>query len=91
MAKYGSNSVFVLVDGYDISGDTFEATLNKSVALEETHGFGDSWVERTSTAIKSGSVEHRTFYDDAALASNDALVSSNGSSRVMLVGLAGNT
>lgn len=90
MAKYGQGSVFLLVDGYNISGDTFEMEKIKEAAVEQTDGFGDTWVERTATGIKSGGITHRCFYDDAALATNAALVAGVGVSRVLLAGLEGN-
>jgi len=90
MAKYGQSDVFVLVDGYDISGDTFELTPEIEALLEQTDGFGDSWEEQTAVGVKRATVSHRSFYDDADDATSDALVGSEGTARVFTAGIEGN-
>lgn len=90
MAKYGQSDVFVLVDGYDISGDTFELTPEIEAILEQTDGFGDSWEEQTAVGVKRAVVAHRSFYDDTAQATSDALVGSEGTARVFTAGIEGN-
>jgi len=90
MPKYGSDDVFLLVDGHDLSGLTFELELNKETEVEETHGFGDSWVEVETTDINRGGVTQRGWYDDATDKTSDALVANPGVSRVLLAGIEGN-
>lgn len=89
MAKYGQDDAFVLVDGYDISGDTFELSPEIEVLLEQTDGFGDSWEEQSNVGVKRAVVAHRSFYDDADNATAEALVGQT-SSRVFTAGIEGN-
>ena len=92
MAKYGSPSTFLLIDGYNLTGDSFEmATDKETLPLIETQGFGDSWIEQTAPGVYRGTLDHKTFYDDDALASNVALVTQMGTGRVLLAGVEGNT
>lgn len=91
MAKYGQDDVFVLVDGYDISGDTFELTPEIESLLEQTDGFGDSWVEQSAVGVKQATVAHRSFYDDADDATSEALVGTEGTARIFTAGVEGNT
>lgn len=75
MANYGPDDVVLLVGGYDLSGRTFEiGPIDTERVLEMTRGFGDSWDEHTPVGIHRGSVSHRSWYDDAALATDAALV-----------------
>jgi hypothetical protein len=89
MAKYGQDDVFVLVDGYDISGDTFELSPEIEALLEQTDGFGDAWEEQSAVGVKRASVAHRSFYDDADDATAEALVG-QVSPRVFTAGVEGN-
>ena len=91
MAKPGSSDVFLLIDGYDLTGDTFELEMVKEALTELTHGFGDAWEESLPTNIKSGGVTQRSFYDDETDGTSDALVGSEGTSRVLLAGVEGKT
>lgn len=92
MAKRGSPDVFLLVDGYNISGDTIEMEqIKETLPPERTDGMGDSWTEYTHVGIKGGGINHRCLYDDAALATNAALTGSIGISRILLAGYEGNT
>lgn len=91
MAKYGSDDAFILVDGYDLTGFSTEFTDTKEAQLEETHTLGDAWVENAYVGVKSANIQQSAFYDDAALATSAALVSSVGSTRVLSYGLEGNT
>src|SRR5437870_7619029 len=92
MSKHGQPDVFLLVDGTDLSGDTIELTPAEPEAiLERTDGFGDSWIAQTFVGLKNGGgVTHRTYYDDALLASNATLVGLSGNSRTLVCGLEGN-
>lgn len=90
MAKYGSDDAFILVDGYDLTGFSTELTDTKEAQLEETHTLGDAWVENAYVGVKSANIQQSAFYDDAALATSAALVSSVGSTRVLSYGIEGN-
>ena len=90
MAKYGQDDVFLLIDGYDISGDTFELSAEIEALLEQTDGFGDTWEGQSSVGVKQASVSHRSFYDDAIDATAAALVGRVGP-RVFCAGIEGNT
>ena len=90
MPKYGQDDVFLLIDGYDISGDTFELSAEIEALLEQTDGFGDACEEQSSVGVKQASVSHRSFYDDAVAATAAALVGKLGP-RVFCAGIEGNT
>ena len=47
MANYGPDDVLVLVSGYNLGIDLFEAPIPTEAILEETNTFGDAWVERS--------------------------------------------
>lgn len=96
MAKYGADDVLLLVDGYNIGGDTIELSAVKEATLEESHGFGDTWVEQSAVGQNRGGVSHKGFLDDADNATIDALVHESGTqkpgtSRVLCALLEGNT
>lgn len=90
MAKYGQADTFILIDGFDISGNTFELTAEIEALAEQSDGFGDSWVEQTPTKVFQGTISHRSFYDDAIGSTNAALVGSEGNARVLTAGIEGN-
>lgn len=90
MAKYGQADVFLLIDGYDISGDTFELTHNVEALREQSDGFGDQWVHEDYVGLKTSTISHRSFYDDAAGKTQDALVSKQGLERILTAGIEGN-
>ena len=90
MAKYGSDDVFLLVNGYDLSGDTIELSDNRETAIEETHGFGDEWVEVEGTGVKMGGITQRAFYDDANDATAEAYAANAGESQILCAGVEGN-
>ncbi len=84
MAKYGSDDVRLLVDGYDLSGDTFELEVTKEAALQESHAFGDDWVELLAPGVQQGTITHQSFYDDANDKTEEALVEQEGTERVLM-------
>lgn len=91
MAKYGSDDAFLLVDGYNVTGVStdFEDTIE--AVLERTDGLGDSWEEQSYVGLRRASIAQNGFYDDEALSSNAALNAQQGTSRLLMYGLAGNT
>lgn len=91
MAKWGSDDAWVLIDGYDVTSTSTELEQSVEAQIEETHGLGDAWIERDYVGVKQWQITQNGFYDDAALSSNVALVSSVGSTRVMCYGLEGHT
>ena len=74
MAKYGPGDVLILVDGYNLGIDLFEAPLETSALLEASHTFGDIWTEMADVGVKSGTLSVRGFYEDADNRSNETLV-----------------
>lgn len=92
MAKYGSDKVaFLLVDGYSILGANTDVDWTVEATLEETHALGDAWVGQSFVGLRRGTLQQKGFYDDAAGSNNDALVSTNGTSRILCIGIEGNT
>lgn len=90
MTKYGQADVFLLIDGYDISGDTFELSDDIEAIKEQTDGFGDEWVTEDYVGVKRASITHRSFYDDVVGGTQEALVSIQGADRVLCAGVEGN-
>ena len=90
MAKYGSDDVFLLADGYDLSGETIELSQEAEVATEETHGFGDAWVEVDGTGVMKGTVSQRAFYDDRAASTEQLYVANVGLVTIVSAGVEGN-
>lgn len=80
MAKYGSNSIVV---EYDNSGGTLQditqhvlelSSVDIEIVLEESHAFGDSWVESLAVGLrKLADITLKGMYDDAASPAPDAL------------------
>ena len=73
MAKYGSNSVGISFDnaaGSPVDMSQHVLTFNGidiEAMTEESHSFGDSWVENLFTGLRKGAdVNLGGFYDDAA-------------------------
>ena len=66
MAKYGSNSQSFSVNGVDVTQyiDTFNG-LDIESMTQETHTFGDEWVEELATGVSNGNeFTLGGFYDD---------------------------
>jgi len=80
----------LLIDGYDLLGFTTEFSDEREALLEPSHTLGKTWEESTWVGLKKATFEQKGYYDDAALASNAALVGKSGSSRVLCFGLATN-
>jgi hypothetical protein len=93
MARRGSADVgFLLVDGYDVLGLTTELNDDVEALIEETTALGDPFYEQDAVGgMKKVSIEQKGFYDDTALQSNDALVATLGTKRVVCYGINGNT
>ena len=92
MANYGPDDVLVLVSGYNLGIDLFEAPITTEAILEETNTFGDAWVERSPVGTKAGTLTVRGFFDDTNDRSNEALVTGlTTQDRVVVATLEGNT
>lgn len=91
MTKYGSDQVAcLLIGGYSLLGLTTEIEESIEKLVEEDTPLGASWPTHSQVGLSKGTLAQKGFYDDAANASNDALVALSGSDRVLLYGLAGN-
>lgn len=98
MAKFGPASFFLLVDGYDLTASKPKTFSDDVISpMEETHGLGDSWKERTPVGVLDTEVvQDGAFFDTATSSSHDALSSSvpttpQATERVMSFGYAGET
>ena len=68
MAKYGSDDVGISIASQNLSGyiDTFNG-LEIEAMLQESHAFGDSWVEQLFSGVRRGNeFTVEGFYDDDA-------------------------
>lgn len=91
MGKYGSDQVALLIAGRDVSGNSTELAVKKSlVDPEETTGFGDSWEEREVVGVQQFSIEHSGIFDDALNDIIDQMIGSEGVELDFMVLLAGN-
>jgi hypothetical protein len=90
MAKRGPDEAFLLVGGYDLGQDSHSLNYSKTATLEETTAFGDTFVENSYVGIVRGTVTQEGYYDDADNRSSEALAAKSGTSRAMVVALAGN-
>lgn len=91
MPNYGPDDVLVLIDGYDISGETYElGPIEREADYERNRGFGALWDTQAPIGTKRASVQHRSYYDDAALKTSAALVAQVGTLRAMGIWLEGN-
>ncbi len=96
--RFGPSSVFLLVDGYDLTAAKVKGFRDKTIAqMVESHGLGDSWKERTPTGEKDTElVQEGAYFDTSTGSSHDAFSASVPSSpqateRVVSFGYAGET
>lgn len=73
MAKFGPDDLGLLLDGRNISQDSIDATVEEEALLEQSNGWGDTWVEQTALGVKQGNLSWNGFYDDVAGATKDVL------------------
>lgn len=65
--KYGSASIFILVDGYNLVANKLKGWQHKvTSALEKTDGLGDSWEEHTPTGMKTAEISQNGALFDTA-------------------------
>ena len=91
MAKYGSNNVTLIIQGFNVSGVSTSLSDVSTANLEETTGLGDAWQEQTSTGIRTAELNAEGFYDDATDSVNAALSGSEATSKVVSYYYAGGT
>lgn len=92
MAKYGSDDVVIEVDNsggtlVDLSQyiDTINE-INISAMLQESHAFGDSWVEQLYTGVKmTAPITIEGFYDDTSSTGPNAVLNSLGDTRTFKI------
>lgn len=92
MAKYGSDDVVIEVDNsggslVDLSQyiDTINE-INISAMIQESHAFGDSWVEQLYTGVKmTAPITIEGFYDDTVTTGPNAILNSLGDTRTFKI------
>ena len=96
--KYGGQSVFFLVDGYNLIANKLKALRYKQESiLERTDGFGDSWEEHTPTGLsKIELAQEGAFFDTDTNRIHTAMSASVPTSpqaavRIICLGFAGAT
>jgi hypothetical protein len=89
MTKYGSADVaFLLFGGRDIKGFMTTVNLTREAKIEETTGLGVADETHAKVGVNMARLTQSGFFDDAAGASNEALVGL--AETVAAIGLAGN-
>lgn len=91
MSRYSSKDAVLLVDGYNVLGEMTELTHAVEALTEEITGLGDVWEEHEYTGIQRSDISQNGFYSDTALSVNEAFNGKQGDSRVLCLGLEGNT
>lgn len=90
--KYSSIDVgFFLVDGYDLRGDLTTISDAIDAQIEDTRPLGSAWPRKTPVGIFDATLTQEGYFDDATGAVHDALSEQQGTSRIVCMGLEGNT
>jgi hypothetical protein len=92
MTLYGPVDAFLLIDGNDLTPDTFELGDSKKQLTEEVRPFGATGAWDKHITIGVGQIELKSgggLYDDRQKGIIAALQDSNGSRRLAAYGLAG--
>lgn len=90
MAKYGSASAFLLVDGYNLTGVLTDFEEETSAILEDSHTLGDAWAETLPAGVRQAMLAQNGFFDDDADSVHAALSGQQGTSRIVCYGVEGN-
>lgn len=92
MANYNSSNVVVEFDNSGGTPVTMTAyvreisTVDVNIILQESHSFGDEWVEFLSTGIKKMEpVTLRGFYDDTVTTGQNAIFNALGNTRTLKI------
>ena len=98
MSKYGSPDIKIEVDNtvgtlVDMSAYIDEVNeVNVEALLQESHTFGDSWVENLYTGVKRGNpITFSGFYDDTATTGPDVIFNVLGDTREVKITYDGST
>lgn len=91
MAKRGPSEVLLLVGGYDIGVLAHSLDINKSIIIEETTNFGVGSAEAASVGVSRSDIALTAYFDDADNKTSEALVGNEGTERVLVAGVSGNT
>jgi hypothetical protein len=94
MAKYGSAQVGpILVDGVSLlPAKPKDLSTEAEAQTEDTTGLGDAWPEHTPTGLQKAALSiGEGLYDDGATNTHEAFRAGNGTARVMVYGLQGDT
>lgn len=98
MAKYDSSAAWLLVDGYNLLAAKLKGLRYKIESITEpSHGLGDTWEEHTPVGLSKAEVaQEGGFYDTGttnmhALFSPDIALGTTSTTRVVCLGVEGNT
>lgn len=92
MANYGSDDIVIIFD--NSGGTTTNVTqsvlelngVDVEAILEESHTFGDSWVEQLAVGLsRAADITVKGFYNDAATTGFDAMFKNIGETRTFAV------
>jgi hypothetical protein len=92
MSNYNSSNIAIAFDNSGGTPQTITGYIRElsvadvSIGLQESHSFGDSWVEFLSTGLKKmEKVTLKGFYDDAASPAPNAIFNSLGDQRTLTI------
>jgi hypothetical protein len=91
MAQYSSANTILIIDGYNVLGVNTELSINSEALTQEVTAFGDTWEAHRYIELKKADISQNGYYDDAALAINEALSGKQGETRIACFGFEGNT
>lgn len=91
MTLRNAADAWLYVDGYDLTGYAISLSDPHEGMFEESHTFGDQYVEQSFVGLQKFALDYAGFYDDAAGAANEAMVTLAGASRVISWGTEGGT
>ena len=87
MAKYGSSSFVVSVGGTNMSNYIDMCNgLDIEANLQESHAYGDSWIEQLYSGVRKHSpVTMSGFYDDTASTGPDVIFNTLGTTVAVIL------
>lgn len=93
MAKYSSaDAAFVLIDGYSIAAYLTNVAQKPSESMtEDVTCLSDTWRKQADVSVKDAEFSIEGFFDDTANTTKTALRGLTGTTRIAMVGPAGNT
>lgn len=87
MAKYGSDDLGITIGGTEMKNyiDTING-LDIEALIQESHAFGDSWVEHLYSGVKRGGpLTLSGFYDDTGTTGPDAKFNTVGTEVAVVI------